>query len=156
MHNRITRELVSVSLLLSGSAEVSLCCREAEEKGKESVHCALSIFRLLLILLGYPAGAFAKERGRALLKKKRDFKAVAFFPFFSLSPFPPPSTQAIQMVASLDGDVKPFTLSPSSLHIWPQISIQWIVQLVSLIVIHWILINPVDKAIQSLNNWGQL
>ena len=48
-----------------------MCCREAEEKGKESVHCALSIFRLLLILLGYPAGAFAKERGWALLKKRR-------------------------------------------------------------------------------------
>ena len=79
MHNRITRKLVSVSLLLRGSAEVSWCCREAGEKGQESargpslpiVHRALSIFRLLLFLLGYPAGAFAKEGGWALLKKPR-------------------------------------------------------------------------------------
>ena len=57
MHNPITRKLVSVSFLLRGSAEVSLCCREAGEKEKESargpphpiVHPALSIFRLLLI-----------------------------------------------------------------------------------------------------------
>ena len=98
MHNPITRKLVSVSFLLRGSAEVSLCCREAGEKEKESargpphpiVHPALSIFRLLLILLGYPAGAFAKEREWALLKKKRDFKADAHFPSFSLSPFPLP------------------------------------------------------------------
>ena len=81
MHNRITRELVSVSLLLRGSAEVSLCCMEAEEKGKESVHCALSIFRLLLILLGYPAGAFAKERGRELLKKNEILKQSLSFLF---------------------------------------------------------------------------
>ena len=95
MHNRITRKLVSVSLLLRGSAEVSWCCREAGEKGQESargpslpiVHRALSIFRLWLFLLGYPAGAFAKERGWALLKKG-DFKAGAHFLFFSLSPFP--------------------------------------------------------------------
>ena len=66
-------------------------------------------------------------------KKKRDFKAGAHFPFFSLSPFPlPPSFRA----GYSDGRV--------------------IVQLVSLIVIHWILINPVDTAIQSLNNRGQL
>jgi len=79
MHNLITRKLLSVSLLLRGSAEVSLCCREAEEKEKESergpslstVHCALSIFRLLLFLLGYPAGAFDKERGWVLLKITR-------------------------------------------------------------------------------------
>ena len=114
-------------------------------------------FQPVMSFWGYPAGAFAKERRWALLKK-RDFNAGAHFPFFSLSPFPLPLsfTQAIQMVESLGGDVKPFTLSPSSLHIWPQISIQWIVQLVSLIVIHWILIIPVDKAIQSLNNRGQL
>ena len=34
-------------------------------------------------------------------------------------------------------------------------SIHWIVQLVSLILIHWIVIYPVDSAIQLLNNWGQ-
>ena len=127
MHNPITRKLVSVSFLLRGSAEVSLCCREAGEKEKESargpphpiVHPALSIFRLLLILLGYPAGAFAKERGWALLKKNEILKqALTFLLSVFLSfPFPPPSTQAIQIVASLTGDVKPFTLSPSSLHI---------------------------------------
>ena len=61
IHNRITRKLVSVSLLLRGSAEVSWCCREAGAKEKESargpslsiVHRALSVFRLLLSLLGY-------------------------------------------------------------------------------------------------------
>ena len=61
MHNRITRKLVSLSLLLRGSAEVSWCCREAGAKEKESargpslsiVHRALSVFRLLLSLLGY-------------------------------------------------------------------------------------------------------
>ena len=34
-------------------------------------------------------------------------------------------------------------------------SIQWISQLVSLILIHWIGIYPVDSAIQRLNNLGQ-
>jgi len=29
-------------------------------------------------------------------------------------------------------------------------------QLVSLILIHWIVIYPVDSAIQLLNNWGQM
>ena len=33
-------------------------------------------------------------------------------------------------------------------------AIQWIVQLVSLILIHWIVIYPMDSAIQLLNNWG--
>ena len=33
-------------------------------------------------------------------------------------------------------------------------AIQWIVQLVSLILIHWIVIYPMDSAIQRLNNWG--
>ena len=42
------------------------------------------------------------------------------------------------------------------LHLTPvvQISIQWIVQLVSLILIHWIVIYPMDNAIQLLDNWG--
>ena len=35
-----------------------------------------------------------------------------------------------------------------------QIAIQWIVQLVSLILIYWIEIYPMDSAIQLLNNWG--
>ena len=34
-------------------------------------------------------------------------------------------------------------------------SIQWTVQLVCLILIRWIVIYPVDSAIQRLNNWGQ-
>ena len=34
-------------------------------------------------------------------------------------------------------------------------AIQWIVQLVSLILIHWIETYPVDSAIHLLNNWGQ-
>ena len=34
------------------------------------------------------------------------------------------------------------------------ISMQWIAQLVSLILTHWIVIYPVDSAIQLLNNWG--
>ena len=100
MHNPITRKLVSVSLLLRGSAEVSLCCREAEEKEKESargpphpiVHPALSIFRLLLILLGYPAGAFAKERGWALLKKKEILKQALTFLLSVFLPFPFPAS----------------------------------------------------------------
>ena len=33
-------------------------------------------------------------------------------------------------------------------------AIQWIVQLVYLILIYWIKIYPVDSAIQRLNNWG--
>ena len=33
-------------------------------------------------------------------------------------------------------------------------AIQWIVQLVSLILVHWIVIYPMDSAIQLLNNWG--
>ena len=33
-------------------------------------------------------------------------------------------------------------------------TIQWIVQLVSLILIYWIEIYPMDSAIQLLNNWG--
>ena len=33
-------------------------------------------------------------------------------------------------------------------------AIQWIVQLVSLILIHWTEIYPMDSAIQLLNNWG--
>ena len=68
---------------LSSAAEASLCCREAGEKEKDSargtmgrgrekrgpfplpiVPRALSIFRLLLLLLGYPAGASAEERAK--------------------------------------------------------------------------------------------
>ena len=33
--------------------------------------------------------------------------------------------------------------------------IQWITQLDSLIIIHWIIIYPADSTIQRLNNWGQ-
>ena len=33
-------------------------------------------------------------------------------------------------------------------------AIQWIVQLVSLILIYWIKIYPMDSGIQLLNNWG--
>ena len=33
-------------------------------------------------------------------------------------------------------------------------AILWIVQLASLILIHWIVIYPMDSAIQLLNNWG--
>ena len=33
-------------------------------------------------------------------------------------------------------------------------TIHWIAQLVSLTLIHWIVIYPVDSAIQLLNNWG--
>ena len=35
-------------------------------------------------------------------------------------------------------------------------AIQWIAQLVSLILICWIVIYPVDSAIQRLNNQGQV
>ena len=35
------------------------------------------------------------------------------------------------------------------------IAIQWIAQLVSLILIHWIVIYPLDNAIQFLNYWDQ-
>ena len=37
-----------------------------------------------------------------------------------------------------------------------QITIHWITQLVSLILIRWIVIYPVDSSIQSLNNRGEL
>ena len=33
-------------------------------------------------------------------------------------------------------------------------AIQWIIQLVYLILIYWIVIYPMDSAIQLLNNWG--
>ena len=33
-------------------------------------------------------------------------------------------------------------------------TIQWIIQLVYLILIYWIKIYPMDSAIQRLNNWG--
>ena len=33
-------------------------------------------------------------------------------------------------------------------------TIHWIAQLVFLTLIHWIVIYPVDSAIQLLNNWG--
>ena len=35
------------------------------------------------------------------------------------------------------------------------ISIHWIAQLVSLILIHWTVIYPVDSVTHLLNNWGQ-
>ena len=35
-------------------------------------------------------------------------------------------------------------------------AIHWITQLVSIILIRWIAIYPVDSAIQFLNNWGQV
>ena len=35
------------------------------------------------------------------------------------------------------------------------ISIQWTVQLVSLILIHWIEIYLIESSIQLLNKWGQ-
>ena len=37
-----------------------------------------------------------------------------------------------------------------------QISIQWLVQMVSLILIFWLLIYPVDSPVQLWNNWGQV
>ena len=39
---------------------------------------------------------------------------------------------------------------------WMALSNGYIAQLVFLIFIHWIVINPVDSAIQFLNNWGLL
>ena len=36
------------------------------------------------------------------------------------------------------------------------ISIRWKVQLVSVIRIHWLVIYPMDSAVQLLNNWGQI
>ena len=36
-----------------------------------------------------------------------------------------------------------------------QMTIQWITQLVFIILIHWIAIYPVDSSIQLLNNRGQ-
>ena len=33
-------------------------------------------------------------------------------------------------------------------------AIHWIAQLVSLILIHWIVVFPMDSAIQLFNNWG--
>ena len=42
----------------------------------------------------------------------------------------------------------------SAIHWIKLISVHWIVQLVPLILIHWILIYPLDSTIQLLNNWG--
>ena len=33
---------------------------------------------------------------------------------------------------------------------------RWITQLVSLVLIHWIVIYSVDKGIKRFNNWGQV
>ena len=41
------------------------------------------------------------------------------------------------------------------LQYWSQSFKRWIAQLVPLILIHWIVIFPVDSAIHLLNNWGQ-
>ena len=37
-----------------------------------------------------------------------------------------------------------------------QISLQWLVQMVSLILIFWLVIYPVDSPVQLWNNWGQV
>ena len=47
-----------------------------------------------------------------------------------------------------------FRKADSTIH-WINITIQWIVQLVFVILIRWIAIYPVDSAIQLLNNRGQ-
>ena len=64
-------KVVSIAAALS-SAEAALCCREAGEKEIESargiVHRALFIFRLLLFLLGYPAGEDATLSGFIYLR----------------------------------------------------------------------------------------
>ena len=44
----------------------------------------------------------------------------------------------------------------SGIHRINLISIQWITQLVPLTLIYWIVIYPVDSAIQLLNDWGQV
>ena len=36
-----------------------------------------------------------------------------------------------------------------------QNTIPWITRLVFIVIIHWISIYPVDRAIELLNNWGQ-
>ena len=56
------------------SAEASLSCMEAGETEKESARGCFLFFRLLLFLLGYPAGASAEEReGRIRVKKEAIF-----------------------------------------------------------------------------------
>ena len=63
------------------SAEASLSCMEAGETEKESARGCFLFFRLLLFLLGYPAGASAEEReGRIRVKKE----AIFFPQIFSL------------------------------------------------------------------------
>ena len=59
-------------------------------------------FQPVMSFWGYPAGAFAKERRWALLKKTEILKQALTFLFSAFLPFrfSPPSTQAIQMVAS--------------------------------------------------------
>ena len=37
-----------------------------------------------------------------------------------------------------------------------QISLQWLAQMVSLILIFWLVIYPVDSPVQLWNNWGQV
>ena len=44
----------------------------------------------------------------------------------------------------------------SGIHRINLISIQWITQLVPLTLIYWIVIYPVENAIQLLNDWGQV
>ena len=59
------------------SAEASLSCMEAGETEKESARGSFLFFRLLLFLLGYPAGASAEEReGRIRVKKEAIFPQI--------------------------------------------------------------------------------
>ena len=55
----------------------SLCRGESGKKEKRSARgtmsSALSTFRLLLFLLGYPAGASAKERGATVLGNAKHY-----------------------------------------------------------------------------------
>ena len=63
-------------------------------------------------------------------------------------PSPPPSSIFIHLAP----DVQKVDLTLST----GQITIHWIMQLIPVILIHWIVIYPVDSTIQHLNNPGQV
>ena len=79
--NAITVQ-TKATALLSGAEEASLCrgSRVWEEGNKKArrakqskMSSALSTFRLLLFLLGYPAGAWAKEREATVLGNAKHY-----------------------------------------------------------------------------------
>ena len=73
--------------------------------------------------------------------KKHSYTLKVLWVWFGIEPF--------TVSSSFDKDQAPVVQKVDS-------AIHWITQLVFVILIHWIVIHPVDSAIQLLNNWGLL